>query len=83
MAMVLSRPSMTSSLIPAVSRTRNKANCNKFEFSTPDEQPSLPIISFSDASFGYPGEPTLFKNLNFGIDLDSRQLNIDSPVKES
>lgn len=27
---------------------------------------------FSDASFGYPGGPTLFKNLNFGIDLDSR-----------
>jgi len=26
----------------------------------------------SDASFGYPGGPTLFKNLNFGIDLDSR-----------
>nr|CAB3503490.1 unnamed protein product [Digitaria exilis] len=25
-----------------------------------------------DASFGYPGGPTLFKNLNFGIDLDSR-----------
>ena len=26
----------------------------------------------SDASFGYPGGPILFKNLNFGIDLDSR-----------
>lgn len=26
----------------------------------------------SDASFGYPGGPLLFKNLNFGIDLDSR-----------
>ncbi|KAM0823417.1 hypothetical protein ACQ4PT_070886 [Festuca glaucescens] len=25
-----------------------------------------------DASFGYPGGPILFKNLNFGIDLDSR-----------
>uniref|UniRef100_A0A803L585 ABC transporter domain-containing protein n=1 Tax=Chenopodium quinoa TaxID=63459 RepID=A0A803L585_CHEQI len=25
-----------------------------------------------DASFAYPGGPTLFKNLNFGIDLDSR-----------
>ncbi|KAH9621008.1 hypothetical protein KSS87_004545 [Heliosperma pusillum] len=25
-----------------------------------------------DASFGYPGGPLLFKNLNFGIDLDSR-----------
>ncbi|XP_020582440.1 ABC transporter F family member 3 isoform X1 [Phalaenopsis equestris] len=44
----------------------------KFEFPTPDDRPGLPIISFSDASFGYPGGPTLFKNLNFGIDLDSR-----------
>ncbi|GAB4834613.1 ATP-binding cassette sub- F member 3 [Ancistrocladus abbreviatus] len=44
----------------------------KFEFPTPDDRPGPPIISFSDASFGYAGGPTLFKNLNFGIDLDSR-----------
>uniref|UniRef100_A0A2N9H8P7 ABC transporter domain-containing protein n=1 Tax=Fagus sylvatica TaxID=28930 RepID=A0A2N9H8P7_FAGSY len=44
----------------------------KFEFPTPDDRPGAPIISFSDASFGYPGGPILFKNLNFGIDLDSR-----------
>ncbi|CAK9868000.1 unnamed protein product [Sphagnum jensenii] len=44
----------------------------KFDFPTPDDQPSGPIISFSDASFGYPGGPLLFKDLNFGIDLDSR-----------
>ncbi|XP_020211276.1 ABC transporter F family member 3 isoform X2 [Cajanus cajan] len=44
----------------------------KFEFPTPDDRPGAPIISFSDASFGYPGGPTLFRNLNFGIDLDSR-----------
>ncbi|KAK7316509.1 hypothetical protein RJT34_00026 [Clitoria ternatea] len=44
----------------------------KFEFPTPDDRPGQPIISFSDASFGYPGGPILFKNLNFGIDLDSR-----------
>ncbi|KAG0454120.1 hypothetical protein HPP92_025424 [Vanilla planifolia] len=44
----------------------------KFDFPTPDDRPGPPIISFSDASFGYPGGPTLFKNLNFGIDLDSR-----------
>ncbi|CAL9030493.1 unnamed protein product [Prunus brigantina] len=44
----------------------------KFEFPTPDDRPGPPIISFSDASFGYPGGPVLFKNLNFGIDLDSR-----------
>ncbi|KAJ6426405.1 hypothetical protein OIU84_022089 [Salix udensis] len=44
----------------------------KFEFPTPDDRPGAPIISFSDASFGYPGGPLMFKNLNFGIDLDSR-----------
>ncbi|CAN6455584.1 unnamed protein product [Victoria cruziana] len=44
----------------------------KFEFPTPDDRPGAPIISFSDASFGYGGGPLLFKNLNFGIDLDSR-----------
>ncbi|XP_078182638.1 general control non-repressible 3 [Carex rostrata] len=44
----------------------------KFDFPTPDDKPGPPIISFSDASFGYPGGPILFKNLNFGIDLDSR-----------
>eukprot|EP00252_Welwitschia_mirabilis_P013965 TRINITY_DN30967_c0_g1_i1.p1 TRINITY_DN30967_c0_g1~~TRINITY_DN30967_c0_g1_i1.p1 ORF type:complete len:725 (-),score=175.34 TRINITY_DN30967_c0_g1_i1:192-2366(-) len=44
----------------------------KFEFPTPEDKPSAPIISFSDASFGYSGGPLLFKNLNFGIDLDSR-----------
>ncbi|BBN17941.1 ATP-binding cassette, subfamily F, member 3 [Marchantia polymorpha subsp. ruderalis] len=44
----------------------------KFEFPTPEDKPSAPIISFSDATFGYPGGPLLFKNLNFGIDLDSR-----------
>ncbi|NP_001353370.1 ABC transporter F family member 4 [Solanum lycopersicum] len=44
----------------------------KFEFPSPDDRPGAPIISFSDASFGYPGGPILFKNLNFGIDLDSR-----------
>ncbi|KAI3906621.1 hypothetical protein MKW98_009529 [Papaver atlanticum] len=43
----------------------------KFEFPTPDDRPGAPIVSLSDASFGYPGG-LLFKNLNFGIDLDSR-----------
>ena len=25
-----------------------------------------------DVDFGYPGGPTLFRNLNFGIDMESR-----------
>lgn len=44
----------------------------RFEFPTPEDRPSAPIISFNDVSFGYPGGPPIFKNLNFGIDLDSR-----------
>ncbi|PRQ36829.1 hypothetical protein RchiOBHm_Chr4g0395871 [Rosa chinensis] len=38
----------------------------------PDRVLILLIICIcSDSSFGYPGGPLLFKNLNFGIDLDS------------
>ncbi len=33
---------------------------------------SPPILGFSDVDFGYPGGPTLFRNLNFGLDLESR-----------
>ncbi|KAG8383318.1 hypothetical protein BUALT_Bualt05G0172200 [Buddleja alternifolia] len=44
----------------------------KFEFPSPDDRPGPPIISFRDASFGYPGGPILFRNLNFEIDLDNR-----------
>lgn len=33
---------------------------------------SPPILGFHDVSFNYPGGPTLFKNLNFGLDLESR-----------
>ena len=39
----------------------------------PDPSPvSPPILSFNDVSFGYPGGPTLFRNLSFGIDVESR-----------
>ncbi|CAH1417929.1 unnamed protein product [Lactuca virosa] len=33
----------------------------KFEFPTPDDRPGPPIISFSDASFGYPGGFIIFQ----------------------
>ena len=39
----------------------------------PEPSPvSPPILAFNDVSFGYPGGPTLFRNLNFGIDVESR-----------
>lgn len=31
-----------------------------------------PVLSFNDVDFAYPGGPTLFRGLNFGLDLDSR-----------
>ena len=30
------------------------------------------MLGFSDVSFNYPDSPTLFQDLNFGIDMDSR-----------
>ena len=39
----------------------------------PDPDPVVPpILAFNDVSFGYPGGPTLFHDLNFGIDMESR-----------
>lgn len=39
----------------------------------PDPDPvAPPILAFNDVSFGYPGGPTLFHDLNFGIDMESR-----------
>ena len=31
-----------------------------------------PIININDVDFGYPGQPPLFKGLEFGLDLGSR-----------
>lgn len=42
-----------------------------FEFPDPDEL-SIPIIQVNDASFGYTEDKILFRDLNFGIDMDSR-----------
>jgi len=43
-----------------------------FNFPDPPDPVSPPIIGFNDVCFNYPGGPTLFKNLNFGLDLTSR-----------
>jgi len=32
----------------------------------------LPVIMFNSVAFGYPGKKTLYRNLDLGIDLDSR-----------
>lgn len=41
-------------------------------FPEPDGDVKPPIIGFHDVDFGYPGGPTLFRDLNFGLDLESR-----------
>ena len=41
--------------------------------SFPDPGPMPPpVLQLTDVSFGYPGSKQLYKNLNFGLDLDSR-----------
>ncbi|KAK9804716.1 hypothetical protein WJX72_001738 [[Myrmecia] bisecta] len=42
-----------------------------FRFPTP-EFVAPPILGFTDVSFGYKGGPLLFKDLNFGLDMESR-----------
>lgn len=42
-----------------------------FKFTDPGHLPP-PVLAFHDVSFGYPGCEPLYKNVNFGVDLDSR-----------
>lgn len=42
-----------------------------FRFPEPDPV-SPPILGFNDVDFNYPKGPTLFSNLNFGLDMESR-----------
>ena len=43
----------------------------KFKFPEPQKL-APPIIGLKDCTFRYPDQPCLFKNLNFGIDMNSR-----------
>lgn len=59
-------PPLPSSLCPAeVSLVEDDAEY-RFTFPTPPDVVSPPILSFTDVSFGYPGGPELFHDLNFG-----------------
>jgi len=43
------------------------------KFTIPSPPPlNPPILSVHSVSFGYPGQPMLFKNVDFGIDMSSR-----------
>ena len=42
-----------------------------FKFTDPGHLPP-PVLAFHDVEFAYPGCEPLYKNVNFGVDLDSR-----------
>ena len=43
-----------------------------FDFPPPEPLSGLPILQLADVGFNYPGQPNLFKNVNLGVDLNSR-----------
>lgn len=53
---------------------RRKDYVVKFHFPDPPEL-NPPILGAYDVDFGYPNQPLLFKNLDFGIDMLSRSKN--------
>ena len=47
-------------------------------FTFPDPPPlSAPVLGLRGVTFGYEGQKPLFKNLDFGIDMDSRICTVD------
>jgi ATP-binding cassette subfamily F protein 1 len=56
---------------PAELLKKPKEYTVKFSFPCP-EPLNPPILGLYDVTFGYEGQPLLFENLNFGIDMDSR-----------
>ena len=70
------RASLVQSRIKAIERLGQSELIEEdpeYIFRFPAAEPvSPPILGFMDVDFGYPGGPTLFRNLNFGIDMESR-----------
>lgn len=70
------RASLVQSRIKAIERLGQSELIEEdpeYIFKFPAAEPvSPPILGFMDVDFGYPGGPTLFRNLNFGIDMESR-----------
>ncbi len=70
------RASLVQSRIKAIERLGQSELIEEdpeYIFRFPGAEPvSPPILGFMDVDFGYPGGPTLFRNLNFGIDMESR-----------
>ena len=52
---------------------RHRCMSAEYQFRFPAPAPvAPPILGFVDVSFAYPGGPTLFSDLNFGLDMESR-----------
>jgi ATP-binding cassette subfamily F protein 3 len=71
------RASLVQSRIKALERMADVETVEKdpeyvFTFPDPGAAINPPILGFHDVSFNYPGGPTLFQGLNFGLDLESR-----------
>ena len=70
------RASLVQSRIKAIERLGQSELIEEdpeYIFRFPAAEPvSPPILGFMDVDFGYPGGRTLFRNLNFGIDMESR-----------
>lgn len=71
------RASLVQSRIKALNRMAETPTFEKdpeyqFRFPDPGTGASSSVLGFNDVSFNYPGGPQLFKDLNFGIDLESR-----------
>ena len=71
------RAAMVQSRIKAIARMEVVAETLAdptlcFDFPPPEPLSGLPILQLADVGFNYPGQPNLFKNVNLGVDLNSR-----------
>lgn len=71
------RASLVQSRIKAIERLGDVQMMDRdpeyvFNFPFPDASITQDAVSFSDVSFCYPRGPTLFRNLSFGIALETR-----------
>jgi len=70
------RAAMVQSRVKALAKMENVAEIladPSLTFNFPSPEPlSTPILALNDVSFGYPGRPPLFKQVNLGLDMNSR-----------
>lgn len=71
------RASLVQSRIKAIERLGDVQMMDRdpeyvFNFPFPDASITQDAVGFTDVSFNYPGGPSLFRNLSFGIALETR-----------